>query len=133
MLLKPLGMVGFLFIVGAMIAKSLGWTSDVKVIGAIAFVGLICFGIVESKLGRRHWMVKYIDYAPLVVFGFLFAVQMRDSQPSLWYSLVIIPFSALSGWEANRLARTEKYRTMRRIEEMLPKQPQDEANKHHRY
>lgn len=130
MLYRPFGIAGYLLIVAAMLIKSLGISSSLYLIGAIAFAGLICFGIEENRFGKRHWLVKYIDYAPLVLFGFLYAVQMRDHMPSIWYAMVIIPFSALSGWEANRMARKEKYRTMRRIEEMLPKQPDEHKHKY---
>lgn len=129
MLYRPFGLAGYVLIVTAMLIKSFGISSSLYLIGAIAFAGLICFGIEENRFGRRHWMVKYIDYAPLVLFGFIYAVQMRDQMPSFWYALIIIPLSALSGWEANRLARKEKYRTMRRIEEMLPKQPDEHKHK----
>ncbi|MGZ9583881.1 permease [Paenibacillus marinisediminis] len=129
MLYKPFGIAGFILIVGTMAMRSLDVTHNLTILGIIALAGLFCFGIAENQFGKRHWLVKYIDYAPLVVFGFLFAVQMRDHMTSIWYAAAIIPLSALSGWEANRMARKEKYRTMKRIEEMLPKQPTE--HKHH--
>ncbi|MCG7409015.1 permease [Paenibacillus sp. ACRRX] len=132
MLFRPIGAVGYVFIVLAMLTKIYKWTDSLLVAGLLAFAGLICFGLAENGFGKRHWLVKYTDYAPLVVFGFAFALQMsqQSSSAALVPALCIIPFSALSAYVSNLLARKKKYRTLRRIEEMLPDPPgPDDANR----
>ena len=129
MIFKLFGIVGYILIVITMSLKSLNVISSVPILAAIALAGFFCLGIAENQMGKRHWLVKYIDYAPLLVFGFLFAVQFREGMPSIWYAIAIIPLSLLSGWAASRIARKAKYRTLKRIEDMLPNPPKEDKHK----
>ena len=129
MICKPFGIVGYILIVITLAMKSLNAVSNLPVLAAIALAGFFCLGIVENQMGKRHWLVKYIDYAPLVVIGFLFIVQFRESTPSIWYAVAIIPLGLLSAWLASRIARKPRFRTLKRIEDMLPNPPKEDKHK----
>lgn len=126
MILKVPGAIGYALILAAMLLRSYRVLDSVLILGIIALAGLIGIGIAENKSGVRHWVVRYTDYAPLAILGFIYGVQINNNLPSALTAICIIPASVISALAAAKLAKTKKYRTHRRLEDTLPDPPKED-------
>ena len=122
MMFSVMGFAGNVLIALGLLAKTLGWISSKGLFIAVIFLGFILFGVAESKWGRRHVVVRSIDYLPLMACVILFALAQDDTM-KIAAIVLLLPLSAISSWIAVRLSKTKKYRTMPRIDETKNEPP----------
>lgn len=116
MLFTGVGFVGYALITLALLMRALGWISGTFLFAAIIVAGFFCFGIVENRLGIRHRMVRYVDYAPLMVLVIAY-VLYEDNTVRYTTTALLLPLSLLSSWIAVAMAKTKRYRTRPKIDE----------------
>ncbi|WP_051217158.1 hypothetical protein [Paenibacillus assamensis] len=129
MLYRTFGAIGYVLVVAGMLTLALDWTSF-TLSCIIAIAGLVSLGIEENRAGKRHWLVKYVDYAPLFILGLIYIVVREQQNLAVWLLSAIIPLSAISGWYANRLARKPRFRSLRKIEDLIPETPGTKKEHH---
>lgn len=122
MMFTPVGFAGYMIIGLALLSKTLGWITNSFLFAALIIAGFVCFGIVENRWGRRHWLVRYLDYTPLMVL--VIAYVLAGSEVPQYVAIaLLLPLGAASSYGAVRLARTKKYRTMPVIDEHKKEPP----------
>ncbi|MBN3523464.1 permease [Paenibacillus apiarius] len=116
MMFSVMGFAGNVLIALGLLAKTLSWITSKGLFIAVIFFGFILFGIAESKWGRRHVVVRSIDYLPLMACVILYALAQNESV-KVAAIVLLLPLGAISSWIAVRLSKTKKYRSIPRIDE----------------